>query len=479
MMRVFAAAFLAAFAFSRAADAQFMKPGPSPEAGFSGIWRVIGARTAPWALPRKLTRADATLLEYAVEFRDGQVNGPKPLACANAKFSSGVSYADDLFGGKLKQDRNGAMAKALNLTNAGITTFRVICGADVRDYYVDDNAAIAMAVGNVIYTLQRPDSMDGNQMTAGYTGPSFDCTKANTAAEKAICTDAALAKADRKMDAAYRRLKATETPESFATVQASQRSWLSYVLKSCSAGDGDGAGDLNQCLQDNYPDRADRLDGVRALKAGALVLEPRMRFFSKSKPETEESDIYPWMAGGRETAAFNAFVFKALGLDKRRMDDKNLFPFGNDVNDLKLFARRTYSVARFDSRIVSLEIWTYDYTGGAHEVLGEFALNWDMAKARPILLTDVFDGRKPWKRFVTDFCMKDLHDQFAAQEAPDPDRAAVENVVSDGANWLWGKDKATVHFTVYTVASFSGGEFDVDIPYAGLKPFLRAGAPVP
>ncbi len=478
-MRIFAAAVAAALAFSGAVQAQFMKPGPSPESGLAGIWRVTAARPAPWVKPRKLTKADAPLLEYAVEFRDGAVKGPASLSCAGAKFSSGVSYADDLFGGKLKNDRNGAMAKALNLTNAGITTFRVICGRDIRDYYMDDNAAIAMAVGDVVYTLQRPDGMDSSQMTAGYTGPSFDCTGAGTQIEKAICVDAALAKADRRLDAAYRRLKAAETPESFATVRASQRGWLDYVRRSCSTAGADESSGLEQCLEDNYPDRAERLEGVHVLKAGALVLEPRMRFFSRPRPETEDSDIYPWMSGGPQAGAFNAFIFRALRLDRRRMDDKNLFPFGEDVNDLKLFARRTYSVARFDARIVSLEIWTYDYTGGAHEVLGEYALNWDMARARPILLDDVFDRAKPWKRFAVGFCLKDLHGQFAAQDAPDPDRQAVESVVADGANWLWGKNKATVHFTVYTIASFSGGEFDVDIPYAVLKPYLKPGSPVP
>jgi hypothetical protein len=35
-----------------------------------------------------------------------------------------------------------------------------------------------------------------------------------------------------------------------------------------------------------------------------------------------------------------------------------------------------------------------------------------------------------------------------------------------------------VHVTVYTVASFAGGEFDVEIPYADLEPYLRAHAPV-
>ncbi|HEX5121620.1 MAG TPA: DUF3298 domain-containing protein, partial [Rhodanobacteraceae bacterium] len=197
----------------------------------------------------------------------------------------------------------------------------------------------------------------------------------------------------------------------------------------------------------------------------------------RAHPDTEESDIYPWMTGGHEADAFNAYVAKALKLDRHRMDDKDLFAFGDDVAEMKLSARRTYSVQRFDARSASLQIQTYDYTGGAHEVIGESSLNWDVAHARAFTLADVFVADKPWRTFATDFCLHDLHDQLADSDG-DPERSAVEAVVGDDANWLWGTDKATVHFSVYTVASFAGGEFDVDIPYAELKAYLRSDAPV-
>ena len=48
--------------------------------------------------------------------------------------------------------------------------------------------------------------------------------------------------------------------------------------------------------------------------------------------------------------------------------------------------------------------------------------------------------------------MKDLHDQLSGE--PDPDHSAVASVVADRGNWLFAKDAATVHFTVYAVASF-------------------------
>jgi len=474
------AALVAASLASSIASAQFMKPGTSPEAGFAGIWRIVDAKPAPWATAKSKAGKATPLLEYAIEIADGSVKGTPAIACADARFSSGVSAPDELFEGKLR-DRPGA-ASAFALTSSSITTYRVICEGRMRDWYVDDNAALRMSEGDVIYTLERP-SGDPNKVTPGFSGPSFDCAKAKTAGELAICRDADLSAADRRLDAAFRRLKSTETAASFATVQTAQRAWLAYVTKSCHAGGTmpDDTGEQNAlkgCLTDNYGDRADRLESAEVAKTGSLSIEPRMRVVTRDRPETEESDIYPWMNGGPAADAFNRYVAKALALDKRRMDDKDLFPFGDDVADAKLFARRTYSLARLDARVASLEIATFDYTGGAHEAINEVSLNWDVAHAKPFGLDDVFAKGSPWRKFATDFCIKALHEDFESQGAPDPDREAVETVVGDGDNWLWGADAATVHFTVYTIASFSGGESDVRIPYDVLKPFLRADSPV-
>ncbi|HEY2033846.1 MAG TPA: lysozyme inhibitor LprI family protein [Rhizomicrobium sp.] len=454
---------------------QMMPAGPSPDSGFAGTWRVIAAAPAPWASRKTLTKADTPLLEYAVEFRDGVAKGPPALACDHAQYSSGQTYLDGLFGGKIKG--NTAADAKLHLTNPP-STFWTICGANHREYYIDDNADLLMADGDVIYTLQRPTGMDTEQYTPGFSGPSIDCAKAKSAADHLICTDASLAKADREMSAAYARLKSSETPESFATVQASQRAWLGYVIKSCKAGgklpDDQGAqNDLQQCLSDNYTDRAERLGHVKVMKVRALTLEPRMRFFSRAKPATEDSDIYPWVVGDN---AFNAWAAKSLALDGRRMDDKNLFAFTADqVGDLKLYARRTYNVVRFDDRVASFQTYTYDYTGGAHEVLGERQFNWDMHAAKPIAPADVF--MKDWKKAITDYCVADLAKQFREAGNDAPKRADVAGVVDSGA-FLFGPKALRVHFTVYTITSFAGGEYDVDIPYTVLKPYLKSDAPV-
>jgi uncharacterized protein YecT (DUF1311 family) len=454
---------------------------PVPSADFAGVWRIVDARAAPWATQRRLTKADAPLLEYAIEFANGAVKGPAALACKNAQYHDTISYAGEVFGGRLAKGSEASLAEKMGLEMPEIGTVRTSCSNGRFEYYLARSGDLMIALGDIIYTLERPQGMDSASVTAGYAGPSFDCTKAKTAGDKLICTDSRLARADRKLGAAYARLRKTETAESFATVQAAQRGWLGYVIPLCGAQKPlpEFVGDQNpirDCLDENYNDRADRFADAVIARAGPLILEPRIRFFARARPSTEDSDIYPWMEGGSEAAPFNAFIAKALAPGRPRMDDKELFAFDADQIPvtMSLYARRTYSVIRFDRRIASLLVSTYDFTGGAHEVLGEHAITWDMVKGRPRTFDDVFAPRTKWREFVTAFCAKDLKGQFD-EGAPPPDAAAVHSVTADIGNWMFDSDAAVVHFTVYTVASFAGGEYDVKIPYRLLAAYLKPG----
>ena len=382
-MRALVAIAAALFATSAAAG-PMMPAGPSPESGLKGVWRFIGAETAPWAKSRKLTKADAPLLEFAVDFEEGEVKGPAVLACRRAKYQSGVAYHDEAFGGRLASDKDGTLAKKIALTNPELTTFRVTCGTAARDYYMDDHADMKMADGDVVYTLERPTGMDTEQYTAGFSGPSFDCTKARTTGEKLICGDAELSATDKKLATAYGALKKSLSPESFASFQSGQRMWIAYAAKSCGAdAPGSDKGAITECLKDEYDSRAELLGSVKVYRAGALTIEPRLRFRTRTNPSTEESDIVPQMRGGPQADAFNAFIAKALKLDRWRMDDKTLFRYGDDVNGMKLHAHRVYSVSHFDDRALVLDVSTSDFVGGRDEERADKIITWDMHANRP------------------------------------------------------------------------------------------------
>jgi len=456
--------------------------GPAPEAGFAGVWRVIGAEVAPWTKPRRLTRKDAPLLEFAVEFAAGEAKGPAPLACKRAKYSSGVTYQGEAFGGALAGDKDRRLAKKLHLGEYQLSTHRIVCGNDVRDFYFDEHADLVTLQGDIVYTLERPTGIDPQQYKAGYSGPSFDCTTAKTTGERLICIDAALSKSDKKLGEAYAALKRELSSASFATFQSAQRAWLAYVMESCGANVPmpETFGDRNvitECLNIAFADRVNLFDGLKAERVGSLVLEPRIRFRADTENRVEESDIYPWMAGGPRAVVFNALIFKMLSLDRWRTDDKDAFRL-DDVGEMRLFARRVYTAVRFVGHIVSLQVSTDDFAGANRDILGQRSFTWDLAKARLIKLDDIFAANKDWKALVAARCKEELHKQFSEREAADLDDAEIADTLADSGNWLWGSNQATVVFLIGTISGMTGGEFDVDIPLEALKPYMKPDAPV-
>ena len=480
--RLAIAGLIVPLAFSAAHAGPMMPPGPSPEAGFAGVWRIIEAKPAPWVKSRKLTRKDVPLLEFAVDFADGEVRGPAPLSCPDAKYSSGVTYRGEAFGDALAGDKDGRLAKRLRL-GGQISTYRVVCGIKVRDFYFDDNADLVMLQGDVIYTLERPTGMDPQQYKAGYSGPSFDCAAAKTAGERLICADAALSKSDRALGEAYSALKREVSVASFATIVAAERAWLNYVMTSCGANvrmpetPGD-RGVITECLSTEFADRVALFRDLKADKAGATALEPRMRFRALVNERIAESDVYPWMRGGHGAGAFNAFVFKTLMLGRWRTDNREVFPTDEDLGSMRRSARRVYTAGRFDDRIVSFQVSTDDFAGGNHDLLDQRSITWDLARARLITLDDVFAPTSEWKVFVAARCKEELHKQFDERNATDPDDAEIAETLAESRNWVWGADQATVIFIFGTIGGLSGGEFDVDIPLAALKPYMKPDAPI-
>ena len=319
--------------------------------------------------------------------------------------------------------------------------------------------------------------------TPAVSGPSFDCAKAATAGERLICGDPALSAADRKMSTAYLALRKTLSPESFSGFQAAQRAWLSYAMRICTSPprpDENSTSTPTDCLEETYGSRAALMAGVAVLRSNELILEPRMRFHTRDVPPTEETEIYPFLSGGSRAAPFNAFISKSLKLDSWRMDDKSLFRYGTDIPfGEKLHARRTYSIARLDSRIVSIKVSKSDFVGGHDEEPGDAALTWDLANSKAVSLDDVFVKSMDWKKFVLAYSTGRIKKHIADDNGTvDPGNWDLSANAADSSRWLWGKDKAIVMFTVFLLYGMGDREYDVEIPYDALKPYIKPNAPV-
>ncbi|MBB3227169.1 uncharacterized protein FHW69_001770 [Luteibacter sp. Sphag1AF] len=90
---------------------------------------------------------------------------------------------------------------------------------------------------------------------------SFDCAKAQTPTEKAICADQSLGSLDDQLAEAYKSALDASTTTEATALRASQRMWMTQ-RDTCAA--------RADCLRDSMTHRANELEAVRARSAKAL-----------------------------------------------------------------------------------------------------------------------------------------------------------------------------------------------------------------
>ena len=90
-------------------------------------------------------------------------------------------------------------------------------------------------------------------LTSGVHAASFDCTKASTFVEKAICSDTELSKLDDLLMNSYK--KTLTNVSNTEKLKSGQRAWLSNTRNKCPD---------NECIKDAYSKRIADINGIAA-----------------------------------------------------------------------------------------------------------------------------------------------------------------------------------------------------------------------
>jgi uncharacterized protein len=112
---------------------------------------------------------------------------------------------------------------------------------------------------------------------------SFDCAKARSANEKAICSNAELGSLDERLNAAYRDLRVKFSPDFFKReIQPSQLNWLKS-LRQCTSTVQKGRSQVadEQCLIKAFKSRISELTESLTAKHGYMIFKGRV-----DSPET-------------------------------------------------------------------------------------------------------------------------------------------------------------------------------------------------
>ena len=308
------------------------------------------------------------------------------------------------------------------------------------------------------------------------SGPSFDCAKASNGAERAICKDPAMAKADRELSNLYSTLLAKLTGPAKESLEKSQVRWIVGRNRACLPNEDPDV--IARCLKTRYENR------IADLKASAAGPYPFIEDQSIEKSGKVGKvgytiDLrYPRFAG---TTADFAVINRSYA-DSAAKAARETTPTADAGIDREQEwqAEQGYSLYRPGPDAITVALTFWAFTGGAHGYGSLSCTLVDLHTGKTVPPQGVFADGTPWLKEVVAIVGADLKKQFV--ENPGFDDALqptkLTKTVNSAGRFCWQADKLQVYFNQYEVGPYSAGPYTVDIPYSRLKPLLRAGGPV-
>jgi uncharacterized protein YecT (DUF1311 family) len=317
-------------------------------------------------------------------------------------------------------------------------------------------------------------------LALGVVGPAraFDCAKAATKSEKAICDNPAARSADDAMAKAFAAALAPLSPSDKAAALTAQIKWIGERDNKCSAAKG---AKLAGCLATESASRRTYLAAEPEAGPGApgrLAPAFRMEKGSRTKAEINLQLLrFPAPATPAERA-FDAAVDSRIGsLDDPDKDDPGTTLYEHD---------RSMRLAYASARLISAEMSGYDSTGGAHPNSFTSDINILGEEGREAKFADLLDAKGASRMFA--LCLKSVMAQKKEREGADArlDAESLKELTKNVAEatgrieaWSFGAQAATVTYDPYAVGAYAEGAFDCKLPYATLKPLARPSFPLP
>jgi len=307
---------------------------------------------------------------------------------------------------------------------------------------------------------------------------AFDCKKAATPSEKAICADPAALAADAAMSAAFQALLKGAATSQRPQIAGAQARWLPTRDGICADSKGP---EFGACLARESDRRRAFLAGEPEAGPGAPEkIAPWFRYEKGGKGRAEVDLELLKFVDPKSVAerTFNAAVEKLTGdIVQPEKDEPNPDSFAYDWS-----MRLTYASPRF----VSAHLTGYMSSGGAHPNSSTANVNVDFSLGREARFEDAFAADSAAKIFA--FCLKSVREQKKERLGDDAPKSAedlkslvhdVEEATKKLDVWSFGADKATIDYDPYAVGAYAEGAYDCEIPYTTLRALTKPGFPLP
>lgn len=307
---------------------------------------------------------------------------------------------------------------------------------------------------------------------------AFDCAKATTAVELAICADAGLKLLDDRLEAAYAEVRSLSSGAERKMLARAQKRWIGEREAQCPA----AAAGLDACIADMTDTRLALFEGRPDSGPGSGGRLYPVFIVQDGSSTQYELDITMLRFAAPASAGERLFNEVADQIDRRVKRGNH-----GEETDGRIYALDEAMAVRYASpRLISVMHSFWSDTGGAHGNGGVSNTTIDMAAGKVLDIGDLFGEDAVAGLAAT--CREQIVAQKAerlAGEAYDPatdsflkDEVIAEHVATL-SRWSLTEHEASVSFDAYAIGSYAEGSYDCTFPMTQLKALAVPGAPLP
>lgn len=308
----------------------------------------------------------------------------------------------------------------------------------------------------------------------GAAAASFDCARAGTPFERAICAFPELSDADETLAVAWQTAIGGLSKPALAQMQAGQKAWLGFAERSCSPTAEtlvDPVTDEQaQCLASQFRQRIGRLEQSRMQDGLRVFIEDRYEVILDTTAEPDAWNKVATLEAGQPrldgdsdlAAAFADFIDTATPA------------LGGEIEETSDISRIT-TITEVTAARISVTINDYWYGhGAAHGNYGITHAHFLREPMWALVAEDIF-AAQGWQEELGRLVLAAL-DQSVEGGIWDDARAEVPALSADPSRWALSAEGLALTFQPYEVTAYAAGAPVVTIPWAQLGAWLAPGA---
>jgi uncharacterized protein YecT (DUF1311 family) len=320
---------------------------------------------------------------------------------------------------------------------------------------------------------------------------SFDCAKAKTPQEKAICGFRDLSEADDRMAAAYQEVVNAAPDAMVAQIRNDQVIWIHGLAVNCPSDGGVLSQQLVDCLRDYYVSRIDNLRRLIYRSGNVTFVWRSITLTQKNEPGDPESDddanpgygtldaSWPQTKGSSpEWQTWNTAIERAsqkIAAPNRRAVDGKWDP--EWAAGMEGFVNT--SIGLVNPQWISATV-EYNWTGhGAfRQNQSTLQLNWMLQEKREMRAEDVFHPNSGWEHAVENRCAQQLAKELGEENLPKNIHKQLREFIADPENWKLEPAGLTIVYQPYYIVGRIPPD-PITVPWHELQPYLQPSFVLP